>query len=327
MEAAEAEAAAAEASDAAEAPDSTAAAKGLNDNAHGIDRFGYRVSCPLYSSAPVAASNPTPFHIPIPHATSTVLICLIHPPPLTTERSQPLAQALAAMLKIAEPPICVGLYARWGSGKSFMISLLVKEFDPTVHEDPHTRQLLQFFEKGYDELQAKMKPQEPDQQKPNLVSLISGLLFGILRTLLSVLPTTPYWLSPLCSLIWDDLRAAFSSAPAWWSELKHACGCHKPWDRCGLGTAKVSVKEEKAPLFISEQSIKGKATRQQAEKPPKRSKTKQRPPKRGKKEFVFVHFNAWECAALRKHIPLHTLARFYWHLYLSPLVFQVCIFR
>ena len=30
---------------AAQAADAAAAAKGLNDNAHGIDRFGYRVRC------------------------------------------------------------------------------------------------------------------------------------------------------------------------------------------------------------------------------------------------------------------------------------------
>ena len=38
------------------------------------------------------------------------------------------------MLNRADPPMCVGLYARWGSGKTFMISLLKKEFDPTVRE-------------------------------------------------------------------------------------------------------------------------------------------------------------------------------------------------
>ena len=69
------------------------------------------------------------------------------------------------MLKRAEPPICVGLYARWGSGKTFMISLLKKEFDPSVYEDPHTHQLLQFFEKGY-------KKQEPKQAEHTVKALV-----------------------------------------------------------------------------------------------------------------------------------------------------------
>ena len=244
------------------------------------------------------------------------------------------------MLKRAEPPICVGLYARWGSGKSFMLSLLVKEFDPTALEHPHTRQLLQHFEKGYDELQTEQTPQGPNPQKPDLVSLISGLLFDILCTMLTVLPTMPYWLSTLCSLIWDDLRAAFSSAPAWWSELKLACDCRKPWDRCRLGTAKLFVKdqknaplakvsvkdqekalekdEENAPLFNISDSEKVKKAASQQATPPKSineffnmllrhasallnclltSKTEQKTPKLPK-EFVFVNFNAWECASL-----------------------------
>ena len=45
---------------AAQAADAASAAKGLNDNAHGIDRFGYRV-CPksALSKAPVIASLPS----------------------------------------------------------------------------------------------------------------------------------------------------------------------------------------------------------------------------------------------------------------------------
>ena len=52
----------AEPSDAAVAPEVTAAAKGLNDNAHGIDRFGYRVSYPFCSSFSIAprAGRPLP---------------------------------------------------------------------------------------------------------------------------------------------------------------------------------------------------------------------------------------------------------------------------
>ena len=37
---------------AAKAADAAAAAKGLNDNAHGIDRFGYRVRCHSLPNSP-----------------------------------------------------------------------------------------------------------------------------------------------------------------------------------------------------------------------------------------------------------------------------------
>ena len=102
---------------------------------------------------------------------------------------QPLAQALAAMLKRAEPPICVGLYARWGSGKTFMISLLKKEFDPDVREEPRTRRLLQFFEEGYDDLGST--EQEPADE--SITYLICYLLLNILLSLLLI--PRAIWLS------------------------------------------------------------------------------------------------------------------------------------
>ena len=60
------------------------------------------------------------------------------------------AQAFRAMLGRAAPPIAVGLYARWGAGKSFMIFLLKQQFDPLARTDPPTHDLVQWFEDGYD---------------------------------------------------------------------------------------------------------------------------------------------------------------------------------
>jgi hypothetical protein len=62
------------------------------------------------------------------------------------------AEGLCDVLKKGEPPLCVGLYAKWGSGKSFMISLIKKGFDPTARENKHTHELTQWFEDGYDKL-------------------------------------------------------------------------------------------------------------------------------------------------------------------------------
>jgi hypothetical protein len=75
----------------------------LNDNAKGIDRFGYSAY----------------------------------------------AKALYSMLHRASPPICVGLFAKWGSGKSFMMYLLKQEFDPDCEEDPSTFEIIQWFDPRY----------------------------------------------------------------------------------------------------------------------------------------------------------------------------------
>ena len=80
-----------------------AKARALNDNARGIDRFGYRV----YAKA---------LHTIIDEAG-------------------------------AEPPVCVGLYAKWGSGKTFLINCIKQAFDPGIKEDQRTHDMRQWFER------------------------------------------------------------------------------------------------------------------------------------------------------------------------------------
>ena len=60
------------------------------------------------------------------------------------------AQSLHAVIDDCSAPICVGLYAKWGSGKSFMIELLKRAFD-LAREDPRTHGLVQWFEDRFDE--------------------------------------------------------------------------------------------------------------------------------------------------------------------------------
>jgi hypothetical protein len=62
------------------------------------------------------------------------------------------AEALYLVLNAAALPVCVGLYAKWGSGKSFMIQLLKRNFDRAVYERKDDHELLQWFEEGYDDL-------------------------------------------------------------------------------------------------------------------------------------------------------------------------------
>ena len=211
---------------------------------------------------------------------------------------QPLAQALAAMLKRAEPPICVGLYARWGSGKTFMISLLKKEFDPDVREDPRTRQLLQFFEKGYEKLEAKQAPAE------KLVEAAFGsLMYGLLLTIMSsLIPTVPYGVTTFLSIICDafDPHEAFRDAGAWCSKLKRSCrekgrttdisGVSKS----GVGGRTIDSSKSDDCLPWRKSLISGIY-----EGLPQEEKAKEKDVKRKDitKEFIFVDFNAWECVA------------------------------
>ena len=192
------------------------------------------------------------------------------------------------MLKRAEPPICVGLYARWGSGKTFMISLLKKEFDPTVLEEPRTRKLLQFFEKGYKELAPKEAP-EPD----TVSSLICGLLLTILRFIVSI-PRDIYFLLPygvttFFSIISDafDIRGAICAVWAWCSRLRRSCA------KKGKTTdsSEVSTRDEGYDWLSWRGDIFKHLYKGYSWLPPEELKEVKR------KEFIFVDFNAWECAA------------------------------
>ena len=199
------------------------------------------------------------------------------------------------MLKRAEPPICVGLYARWGSGKTFMISLLKKEFDPTVHQDQHTKQLLQFFEEGY------KKPDPEQAETKEVCSLICSLLLTIL---LAFSPTMSYGMKTFISIICDafDPHEALHAAWAWCSKLMIACipdvvrsSCSGLWSSCS--------ETLRAVWAWCCSSLKRACARWKPcartfpyhEVPQPMSKDTKKPIA---KEYVFVDFNAWECAYL-----------------------------
>jgi len=184
------------------------------------------------------------------------------------------------MLKRAEPPICVGLYARWGSGKTFMISLLKEEFDQTVREDPGTRQLLQFFEEGYADAKAKNGP--ADDPKTDEVPTVISLLFDLLRIIMfSFIPTVPYGVTTFRSIIYDALRQASRKAWNWCSKLQRSC---KPKAKTNIKSGDGDKDNGKASCWCVAglyQKLTGVDDEDQEIK----------------KEFIFVHFNAWECAA------------------------------
>ena len=191
-------------------------------------------------------------------------------------RSQTLAQALAAILKRAEPPICIGLYARWGAGKTFMISLLKKELDPDMYEDPHTKQMLQFFEKNYP------KPTSADESEKETVA---SLIFGLLQTiLLSFVPTMPYGLKTFVSIIYDAFNPdeAFHGVSVWCSRLRRSSWKKaKTNPKATYSKVSISTEDWQEPFddVINNDDVSNNIAVIL------------------KKEFVFVHFNAWEYAA------------------------------
>jgi len=249
---------------------------------------------------------------------------------------QPLAQALAAMLKRAEPPICVGLYARWGSGKTFMISLLKKEFDPDVREEPRTRRLLQFFEEGYDDLGST--EQEPTDE--SITYLICYLLINILLSLLliprAIWLSLPYGVTTFFSILCDafDVRKVIW---AWCSRSKRVYWNTKAKIR---PYKEVSTRDDELPVAApSSATHSAEAAQPQAKETVKPKRWQfvtrlckelswvQEQKKEMKKEYIFVDFNAWECAVCVHVITVwHTLADIsvahIWHTRLFILYFS-----
>lgn len=167
------------------------------------------------------------------------------------------------MLKRAEPPICVGLYARWGGGKSFFLFLMLSIFDPKAKEHPVSKMLVQSFEEGYGK---ENKEEAPPQSLPAwCMQLIWDLVCNIL------LPTRPYWLSTLSSILFDLLTCQ-STAGAPNEEEQSLLGRSSKRKRsrwCSWCSAKVAPEPGPTPNNAAEL----------------------------KKDYVFVRFNAWEYAS------------------------------
>ena len=178
------------------------------------------------------------------------------------------------MLERAEPPVCVGLYARWGSGKTFMISLLKKEFDPDVRVDPRTLRLLQFFEKGYDKQESSAEETASAEETVPVSSFICGLLLTIM---MAFVPSFPYGVSTFFSII----RDAFDPREAPKAKTRDS-GEGSEGHKGGSIRASLAGVYKRLPLT-------------------EEAKEKNVDKKNIEKEFVFVDFNAWECAACNHH--------------------------
>ena len=187
-----------------------------------------------------------------------------------------------------------------------MISLLKKEFDPSVYQDPHTHRLLQFFEKGYKKPEPKQAPAE---------QTVSSLIYSLLVTiLLAFLPPVPYGMATFFSIICDafDPREALGAAWAWCSKLMLSCIpgvvwlCSRAWSSCveTLRAVCALCRYGLGAAWAWCSNLKQKCARWKpcAKTVPKDYHPVPMVPKNAMKareiEFIFVDFNAWECAAL-----------------------------
>ena len=191
----------------------------------------------------------------------------------------------------AEPPVCVGLYARWGAGKTFMISLLKEEFDKKVREDPQTRQLLQFFEEGYEDLEPKNEPASgPEPVSTFILSLLRVMLCSFIPAIRGMNHFVPYGVTTFGSIVCDTLYVCWPKALAKItdSSLCGGKGLVNDFYQC------LSQDDGEEQEVIE-------------------------------KQFIFVHFNAWECAAcLSSVLCRHRVPRREHYLDLPLVVAQIC---
>lgn len=59
------------------------------------------------------------------------------------------AEAIKNALVLATIPICAGIYAKWGSGKTFLLELIRKEFDSNTAENKAKDGLVQWFQEEW----------------------------------------------------------------------------------------------------------------------------------------------------------------------------------
>jgi len=184
------------------------------------------------------------------------------------------AQAMANMLANCIPPLCIGLYAKWGSGKSFMIFLIKTNMDPTCRENPRTFEQTQWFEPGYGDMAPPASDIGSDGEDSPVVSRWTLLRECVDETCLSSLvPTMPYYVHTLAALVGDmyaDAKAAWRSTM---SRLVAICR--------GRRARAQSTMRFHYSMIAPEDSQPRRDVEMGAE-------TEE------KKEYVFVDYNAWE---------------------------------
>jgi hypothetical protein len=66
---------------------------------------------------------------------------------------------------LATIPICVGIYAKWGSGKTFLLELIKKEFDSNTVENKAKDGLVQWFQEEWVQPKSREDSNKPDKKK------------------------------------------------------------------------------------------------------------------------------------------------------------------
>ena len=127
------------------------------------------------------------------------------------------------MLGRATPPIAVGLYARWGSGKSFMIFLLKQQFDPKARSNPRTHDLVQWFEDGYDALDPSMTEYDAqaaagtaaDAERDTDCGEKCAMLARLFGCYIQPPSAVPWGLLTLWALVDEGVRDLIASVHTW----------------------------------------------------------------------------------------------------------------
>jgi len=88
------------------------------------------------------------------------------------------ARAIYTAVNQANPPLCVGINAEWGSGKSFLIEQIIKEFDPSVKLHKSTFELVQSFEDDYNTDKCKPFETETSHKKDKISGQIGDSVWG-----------------------------------------------------------------------------------------------------------------------------------------------------
>lgn len=139
-----------------------------------------------------------------------------------------------------------------------MTRLLLREFDKSARENPHTTELVQWFDNGFDSL--KPTGAEDNTLRSDQFMSFWQTCFCTLRWV--AIPGAPYWLDTILSIVRDVIGVCFT-------EVFRAHGCIRPVGK---------VAPESQPFL--------KQSRGAAKSPPKR-------------EYIFLQFSVWECAAAR----------------------------
>eukprot|EP01036_Dinobryon_divergens_P030421 gene30421-39664_t len=198
------------------------------------------------------------------------------------------ASAITKVLKTAASPICVGIYARWGAGKSTLIDLIKRKLDPNV--DEKTSKIVQRFESQESNIESILERSSIIQAR---CAKIAAKLFAhsFMRRMEQILSAARQYLMtdsaiPINVEKYDSPQFLSLQMSSLYSLLETPIGAFKSFGSAilsqFLGYLVVSYNAEQ----FFDPSNEGKSGEDNAS-------TSAKPTN----EYIFVDFNAWEYSA------------------------------